>query len=157
MNPQLLWSLLVDRFIGMLVALVVLGFGNSFARADATADEWKSLAGTWKVESAKLNGEDGMDFFKTLVLTMEEGKYKVEVNGMADIGTLKFDLAKKPKQMTIVGTDGTNKGRTHYAIYELDKDTLKICYALDGKDAPAGFESKVGSMTLLVTYKREKK
>jgi uncharacterized protein (TIGR03067 family) len=146
----------MTRLVG-LVAVVLVAGSCSLAHADAVADEWKGLVGTWKVESATLNGADSSELFKTLVLTMELGKYKVDFGGMIDAGTVKLDLDKKPKQMTIEGTEGTNKGRTHHAIYELDKDTLKICYALDGGPAPKGFESKADSMTLLVTYKRDKK
>ena len=145
------------RFAGILVALFVVGIAPSFARADDSADEWKALVGTWKVESATLNGAESTETFKTLVLTMEEGKYKVAFGGTSDIGTVKLDLAKKPKEMTVTGTEGTNKDRTHHAIYELDKDTLKICYSLSGGAAPAAFESKAGTMTLLVTYKRSTK
>jgi uncharacterized protein (TIGR03067 family) len=140
---------------GLAIAIAVLT--TSFARADATADEWKGLVGTWKVEKATLFGMDATDTFKTLVLTSEVGKYKVSFNGMDDIGTVKLDLDKKPKQMIIVGTEGTNKDKTHNAIYELDKDTLTVCYALDGGKAPEKFESKEGTMTLLVIYKRDKK
>ncbi|HEX3147692.1 MAG TPA: TIGR03067 domain-containing protein [Gemmataceae bacterium] len=142
---------------GLLFAVVAVILPASLVRADATADEWKGLVGNWKVESATLNGTDSTDMFKTLTLNMEEGKYKVTFVGMNDIGTIKLDLDKKPKQMTIVGTEGTNKDRTHHAIYELDKDMLKICYAIGGQAAPKEFESKTDSMTLLVTYKREKK
>jgi hypothetical protein len=39
----------------------------------------------------------------------------------------------------------------------LDGDTLKICYQLEGKDPPAGLESKAGTSTLSIVYKREKK
>ena len=59
--------------------------------------------------------------------------------------------------MDVLGTEGPNKGKTFPSIYELDGDTLKICYTLEGKDRPAGFESKEGTETLLVTYKRAKK
>ena|SRR5258708_541290 len=145
--------------IAALFALTVLVFASPSARADAKADEWKTLVGTWKVETATLNGQDSIDVFKSLVLTVEEGKYKVDFGGMSDIGTIELDLAKTPKEMKLDGTEGTNKGRTHHAIYEVskDKDTVKVCYALDGGKAPTAFESKADSMRLLITYKREKK
>ena len=143
------------RSIGLsCVAFAILPLA---LRADDKADEWKSLKGTWKVEKAVLRGQDTTDAFKTAVLTLEEGKYTVEFGGQQDKGTITLDAAKKPKQMTITGTEGPNKGKTLVAIYELSADELKICYALEGKEPPAGFESKAGSTTLFAVYKRDKK
>lgn len=126
-------------------------------RADDKAEALKALNGTWKVEKAVLRGEDSTEAFKTAVLTMADGKYTVEFAGQQDKGTLTVDPAKKPKQMVIVGTEGPNQGKTLAAVYELSGDTLKICYALEGKEPPAGLESKSGTSTLFIIYKREKK
>ena len=143
------------RTIGLsCVALAALTPG---VRADDKADEWKGLKGTWKIEKAVLRGEDTTDAFKAAVLTMEDGKYTVDFAGGQDKGTVAVDVAKKPKQMTIAGTDGPNKGKTIPAVYELSGDMLKICYQLEGKDPPAGLESKAGTSTLLIVYKRDKK
>jgi uncharacterized protein (TIGR03067 family) len=139
--------------IGLLVVVV---FGT-IARADAAADEWKKLVGTWKVDAAAFNGNDATATFKTAVLTIEEGKYKLSFGG-TDAGTLAVDPAKNPKSMTIMGTEGPNKGKTIPAIYEIDGDTLKICYALGGtKEAPTEFKSTAENKALFITYKREKK
>lgn len=146
----------MTRTAGLLTVAVAL-LGTAVVRADAVADDWKKLAGTWKVGAATLNGEDATAAFQEAVLTIEEGKYKVAFAGMSDAGTLQLDPARKPKLMTITGTDGPNKGKTLPAIYEVDGDTLKVCYTLDGKDAPTEFHSTAGNKTLLVTYKRDKK
>lgn len=145
------------RRVYALLALSLVILVPRPTRADATADDWKALTGTWKVDAATFNGDDATALFKEAVLTIEEGKYKLAFMGMTDAGTLKVDPAKKPKQMTITGTDGPSKGKTLPAIYEVNGDTLKICYALDGKDPPAGFKSTAETKTLLVTYKRDKK
>ena len=147
----------MNRVAGLLAVAIALVVG-SFARADATADDWKKLAGTWKVEAAVLNGDDATAAFKEAVLTIEEGKYNVAFAGMTYAGTLALEPAKKPRQMTITGTDGPSKGKTIPAIYEIDGDALKVCYTLGGgKDAPTEFKSTAENKTLLVTYKRDKK
>lgn len=145
------------RRVTRLVTLGLFALTPVAVRADGTADEWKVLAGTWKVEKAVIAGQDMTDGLKLAVLTIEEGKYKLDLGGMTDSGTLSLDVAKKPKAMTIKGTDGPNQGKTYPAVYEVDKGTLRVCYNLDGKDPPTSFESKAGKMVLLVTYKREKK
>ena len=146
----------MTRTIGML-AMTVSFVTVGAVRGDAVADDWKKLVGTWKVDAATFNGEDATATFKTTVLTIEEGKYKLVFGGMNDLGTLKIDPAKKPKQMTITGTDGPSKGKALPAIYEIEGDTLKVCYTLDGKDPPDEFKSTAENKRLLVTYKREKK
>ena len=75
---------------------------------------------------------------------------------MPDKGTVKLDPAAKCKTMDITGTDGPNKGKTFLTIYELNGDTLKVCYDLSAKSRPTEFESKPKTQLFLVTYKREK-
>jgi len=140
--------------LGLFAVLVVVSQGTG-VRADEK-DEWKGLKGVWKVEKAIFRGEDGTEVFKTAILTLDEGKY-VLAFGDEDRGTVSLDASKKPKQMTITGIEGPNKGKTFKAVYELADDTLKICYDLEGKAYPTAFESKAGTATLLVTYKKEKK
>ena len=142
----------MPRLAALFAVALVVALAPS-ARADAIADDWKALTGTWKIEKATLGGQDMSESLKTFVLTIEEGKYKL----LTDAGTLAIEPDKKPKAMTIKGTDGPNKGKTFPAIYEIDKDTLTICYDLSGKETPAAFESKSGTKLFLVTYKREKK
>ena len=146
----------MTRTAGLPTVAVAL-FVAAFAQADTAADDWKKLAGAWKVDAAVLNGEDQTATFKETVLTIQEGKYKVDFAGMSDAGTLKIDPAKKPKLMTVTGTDGPSKGMTLPAIYEVDGDTLKVCYTLEGKDPPTEFKSTAENKTLVVTYKRGKK
>ena len=47
----------MNRVAGRLV-LVLAVVAAPAVRADATGDDWKKLAGTWKVEAATLNGAD---------------------------------------------------------------------------------------------------
>jgi uncharacterized protein (TIGR03067 family) len=58
--------------------------------------------------------------------------------------------------ITVIGTEGPNQGKTFPAIYELKKDTLRICYDLSGAKRPTEFKTMSGTRLFLVTYKREK-
>lgn len=139
-------------------AVLVLGVVlTSPARGDEKAD-LKKLEGTWLPAEAMFGGRNWPDEErKAIKLVIADGKYTVTVHGQDDKGTLKLDTKAKPAAMDIVGTDGPNKGKTFPAIYELSGDTLKICYALDGKERPGTFESKPDTRLFLVTYKREKR
>ena len=45
----------------------------------------------------------------------------------------KIDPTQKPKTMDFTSTKGEDKGKTSLAIYEFDGDTLKICFADEGR------------------------
>jgi uncharacterized protein (TIGR03067 family) len=139
------------------IVAIVFAFSVAPAFGDEKADDAKAMTGTWEIAKATLKGEDSTDIFKGAVLTVADGKYTFDFTGQIDKGTIALDPSKKPKRMTIEGTEGTNKGKTIPAIYEIGGDTVRICYELEGKEAPTAFESKAGSNTLLVTYKRMKK
>ena len=42
------------------------------------------------------------------------------------------------------------------AIYELNGDTLRICYDLSGSKRPTEFKTAAGTKLYLVTYNRKK-
>ena len=138
-----------------LLSVAALGFGE--ARDKEKKDDTKALDGTWTAETAELAGEKfSEETRKAIKLVLEGGKYTLTISKGADKGTCKVDSSKKPKELDISGTDGPNKGKTYLAIYELDKDTLKVCYDLCGKARPTEFKTKANTQLFLVTYKRSK-
>ena len=123
----------------------------------AWSDDAKSLNGTWLPVTAELAGEKFPDEVrKTIKLVVDDDKYTVTVGKKPDRGTVKVDSSKKPKEMDIIGTDGPNKGKTFLAIYELDGDTLRVCYDLSGKARPTEFKTTAGTKLYLVEYKLQK-
>src|SRR5215218_7871657 len=114
----------------IVLALSLVAFVPALVRADEKADEWKAMSGKWTVEKAILGGAEATAALSTAVLTLADGKYVLTL-GQEDKGTVTIDLAKKPKQMDIEGTEGPNKGKKYLAIYDLAGDSLKICYALE--------------------------
>jgi uncharacterized protein (TIGR03067 family) len=122
------------------------------ALADDKSNDAKALQGMWLAEKAELSGKP----FKTnFTLKFEGEKYEVAVESL-DKGTYKIDPAAKPKTIDITGVEGANAGRKIAAIYELEGDTLRICYGLAGSPRPTEFKSPAGTRTFLVTYKRKK-
>jgi uncharacterized protein (TIGR03067 family) len=120
-------------------------------------DDAKALEGTWLPETAELAGQKFPDEVrKTIKLVLKGDTYTVTVGEATDRGTVKLDAGKKPKAMDITGTEGPNKGKTFLAIYEVTKDSLKVCYDLSGKERPTEFKTKEGTQLFLVTYRREK-
>jgi uncharacterized protein (TIGR03067 family) len=72
-----------------------------------------------------------------------------------DRGTYTLDSATQPKSLTVTGTAGPNSGKTFPAIYELNGDTLRICYDLAGASRPTEFKSIADTKLYLVTYNRK--
>jgi uncharacterized protein (TIGR03067 family) len=142
------------------VLLVAFGLTLSFAsssRSDDAKDEARTMEGAWLPTTAELAGQKYPDeILKTMKLVLKDDKYTVTVGKGVDKGTCKLNPSAKPKELDIMSTDGANKGKTFLTIYELDGDTLKVCYDLSCKSRPTEFKTKEGTQLFLVTYKREK-
>ena len=144
------------RWIPFFTLTMVLSVMQT-AKSDDPKDS-DAIQGTWLASTAELGGKPfPEEVRKTIKLTVKDGKYTVMVGKTPDQGTTKLDPTTKPKALDITGTEGPNKGKTYQAIYELDGDTLKVCYDLSGKGRPAEFKTAEGTQLFLVTYTREKK
>jgi uncharacterized protein (TIGR03067 family) len=111
------------------------------------------IEGKWILESGELGGEKLPDEgFKGTVLVMADGHYDYQ----NDHGTITLLPDHTPPAMDITGTDGPNKGKTFPAIYELEGDTLRICYDLTGKQRPSEFRTQAGTDQFLTIYKKAK-
>src|SRR5262245_5825844 len=128
------------------------------ALAANPADDTKEVQGSWTPIKADLGGQPMPEaVLKSISLKLDGGKYEVSVGGASDKGTYALDTTSKLKGMTITGTEGPNIGKTFLAIYELEGDTLRICYDLSGSKRPTEFKSTSGTRLYLVTYTRQKK
>jgi len=135
----------------MLLAVVLAG-------ADAKADDdAKLLTGNWQPVQGEVGGQKlPEDVLKNLSLSMTDGKYTVITPDVTDKGTYAIDPAKKPKTMDIDSAEGPNKGKKFLAIYELDKDKLKVCYDLSTNGRPTEFDTADHEAWLLIVYERKK-
>jgi uncharacterized protein (TIGR03067 family) len=139
-------------FVFALVLLVA-----ALAWSQDTAGEQKALEGTWIPSAAEIAGQPfPEELRKKTKLVVAGDKYTVHVGDTVDRGTVKIDTSKKPKTMDIIGAEGPNKGKTFLAIYELNGDTLRVCYNLGGKERPAEFKTTKDSLVFLATYQRAK-
>lgn len=119
-------------------------------------DDAKFIQGNWKPTTAELAGKPMDDaILKVISLKIAGSNYEVFVGDKPDRGTYTLDASTTPKSMTVIGTEGPNQGKTFPAIYELNGDTLRICYDLSGAKQPAEFKSLAGTKLYLVTYQRK--
>jgi uncharacterized protein (TIGR03067 family) len=120
-------------------------------------DEEK-IQGNWTVVSREFIGkktpEAELKALKVIIkngtITMDDGKKKEKIR-------YKLDPSKKPKAIDLANT-GIESKETTLAIYELDGDTLKICWSeKDPEHRATKFASDEDSGQTVIVFKREKK
>lgn len=139
----------------MIATLVTFGL---LVAAGVFAQDKKAinkLDGKWVVVSVERDGKADEGLKGAVRVNAGEKYTLTPKDGKAISGAFKVDPSKKPKTMDMLPSEGRYKGKTLLGIYELDGDTLKICFAEPGKDRPTEFTSK-GSGVVLAIHKREK-
>jgi uncharacterized protein (TIGR03067 family) len=113
----------------------------------------KGLQGVWTVESAYDRGEKvPADKFAKLTITFKGDKATSSAHP-DDPLTIKLDPEKKPAAIDLIRDKMVALG-----VYELDGDTLKLCYAdfPVGKPRPKGLVSTKENKGMLFVLKRKK-
>jgi uncharacterized protein (TIGR03067 family) len=148
----------------MGIQCLIVVMSSLSVAADAPKDDAKKdldhLQGNWVATSAESAGQAMPDeTVKSMKFTIKGNKYTYTMgDSYKEEGTLKLDPTKKPKTATITITEGNDKGETQLGIYQLDRDTLKFCFARPGKDKerPKEFSTNADNEQLVLVFKREK-
>lgn len=120
----------------------------------ASADGDNALEGKWQVVSVTKNGTADATWSDAIREHVGAKYTMAKAGGKSVTGTMKIDAAKKTID-TMPG-EGTYKGKTLLGIYEIDGDTLKICFAEPGKDRPTKIATGPDSGTTVAVYKKVK-
>jgi len=140
----------------VLSALLVFAVAVN-AHADGK-DDVKLLAGTWQATSMQ-GGKATLppEQVKELKLFIDGETYKVTLKEReTDKGKLAAAKTARgePKALDIASDVAPEKKLKNMpAIYELDGESLKVCYGLDGKRPK---EFKAADEALLIVYKKVK-
>jgi uncharacterized protein (TIGR03067 family) len=148
--------------VALFCAVGFAAFGGSGTLAGDKADlakEVRKFQGTWTFESCETGGKElPVGEFKGLILTFEGDKHTVKKGDeVIQVGTQKLDPSKSPKTIDVTLAEGPNKGAVMLGIYEIDGDTLKVCFDPQGKKRPAEFKSAPGSENFVNVHKRVKR
>lgn len=112
---------------------------------DKAAEEDKKFEGIWQVTALEVGGNKAQnEAFETMTFVFKGKKYEQKVGDeIVEAGTQDLNPSKTPKHMDVHVTEGDAKGKLQLAIYEINGDTLKMCFAPhESKDRPLKFESK---------------
>src|SRR5262249_44389337 len=139
----------------LMTLFCVLGLavsGGSGTLADDKADlekEVKKFQGAWTFESSEAGGKElPASELKGFILIFEGDKHTVKKGDeVIQVGTQKLDPSKLPKAIDVTLTEGPMKGAVMLGIYEINGDTLKVCFDAQGKKRPTEFKSAPGSDT----------
>ncbi len=138
---------MMKRTWGLMLAVAVLGLVSwTYAQdKDKVAEEDKKFEGTWIVTAMEIRGNKAdAQNFENMTFTFKGKKYE-QKNGdeLVEAGTQDLDPSKSPKHMDVNVTEGETKGQKQLAIYEIDGDKCKMCFAQHGeKDRPSKFDTK---------------
>jgi len=148
--------------VAFLSVSVFAASGVTGVRADDKADiekETRKFQGTWNIESSVTGGtEVPADQLKGFLVIFEGDKHTLKSGDQVfQVGTQKIDPSKSPKTIDVTMTEGPSKGTVMLGIYEIDGDTLKVCFDPTGKKRPTEFKSEAGSQNFVNVHKRVKK
>lgn len=133
-------------------ACCLLGCGPA-GSADP-ADDARLWQGTWTMVSCIWNGEPQPGDVQWIV---EGDRYRIRMNGQlqTDPYPFKLDGAKHIDVNHHETPPGTYGGKLK-GIYEIDGDSLKVCYDLTGQRYPTSFDAGPGSRQVLYRFRRNR-
>jgi len=116
-----------------------------------------AMQGTWALVSAMQDGNPlADDKVKQTTIVIKGDTFcfpGLAEDVTARAGTFTLDATKKPKEM-----DSTSSEKeTMLGIYELERDSYKVCFAPAGKPRPTEFASVPGSGQILQVWHRHEK
>ena len=147
---------------GLWIEMCVVGLALSgWVRADdsrqGAQEEQKKLEGTWQLTEGEVGGTKlPPEVARAIALVLTGDHYRATTAEGFDEGTVRLMPDRKPKAMDMDGTKGPNKGKTMLAIYDLQDDTLRVCYDPSGRERPTEFKSKQDTKTFLAIYRKQK-
>ena len=139
-------------------ALIVLTAALLVTAEDAAKADLDRLQGTWQMVEMEAEGEAvPAEEIKTRTAVYEGNRLKLcQGDTVRRRGIITLNPGRKPKAMNTWDQDGPYEDQTVPGIYELDGDTLKVCFARPGQERPKAFTTKEGTGVLVCVYKRQK-
>jgi uncharacterized protein (TIGR03067 family) len=135
-------------------ALLFLAAGD---RDEALRKDLEALQGNWQPVSVTVNGQAlDKERLKDDSMLIRKNTFVLRSGAGSTGGTFLIDPTKNPKTMDTETLIGEAKGTKSVGIYQLEGDTLRVCYSTDPKARPTEFSAGKDSKRALVVYQRAK-
>jgi uncharacterized protein (TIGR03067 family) len=143
------------RHVVFLPLLAFLLGADTPKNDDVVSDDQNEILGTWKVVKG-VRGGVAMPVERRDSTTFEfkDKKLVVHENAHEEPAEFVLDCSKTPKLIDIKPRNGP---KAIYGIFEINGDTLKLCFTREGGNRPTAFESKEGTEVMLIVLNRQKK
>ena len=148
------------KALAMSVIALVMGLAAVGISAAEPADkDNEAMQGEWTIESLTFHGNQVEAAELTTWRRVVEKNHVIWRRGEETLLELdiKFDASQKPKTLDSTVATGDQKGQVTLAIYELEGDVLRVCFADPGQPRPTDYSSNAGSLQGMYTAKRVKK
>jgi uncharacterized protein (TIGR03067 family) len=134
--------------LGCLLAACKAGFVTD------SADDSRSWQGTWRLVACTYDGAPQMADMEWIV---DGDHYTIRLNGESheDPYTFKLDGSRKQIDVFHHETPPGTYGGSLKGIYQINGDSLKVCYDLTGQRYPESFDANRGSRQVLYQFRRE--
>ncbi len=121
----------------------------------ARESELARLQGAWQTVSVEVDGAPVPAYQYRDARLVVTGDRFVLANPLPDAGqhvegSLRLDPTRTPKELDI----RLDSGQAFHEVYELEGDTLRVCYPVRGGPRPAALKTAPGSGLSLVVYRR---
>jgi uncharacterized protein (TIGR03067 family) len=145
-----------DNFlrVGLLLLLGCLLAGCRVGFIADSADDSRSWQGTWRLVACTYDGAPQMTDMEWIV---DGDHYTIRLNGQSheDPYTFKLDGSRKQIDVFHHETPPGTSGGSLKGVYEINGDSLKVCYDVTGQRYPDSFDANRGSRQVLYQFRRE--
>ena len=147
----------------VLLALVIptlpsLTLAEDPAPRRAAQGDLKKLQGTWQCVAMEREGNPvPAEALNGSTATYEDDRITLTRDG--DVfrrGIVTLDPSRTPKRVNTWDLNGPYEDQTVPGIYEVDGDTLKLCFSRPGAERPVKFSTREGPGVLYCVYQRKK-
>ncbi|HLW66207.1 MAG TPA: TIGR03067 domain-containing protein [Gemmataceae bacterium] len=144
----------------MIFSLCLLAAGCSRLRKGNATSDLRKLQGAWEIQKLEQDGESAADasILKMVIIQDDRFAFRYRLARSKEDGDLvyhfRLDTSKSPRQIQLTSPE---EGDLAPGIYELDGDTLKICWNRNDKSSvPSDFTCAKGSDRRLIVLQRAK-